>query len=341
SFPLTDPPTTQSYTLSLHDALPIYRGVAVIGHDLLGDQDRVLEVVAVPGHEGDQHVLTQSQFAQVGRCAVGQNVTAGHDIAALDDGSLVDVGVLVGTGVLGHVVDVYTDLAGHVLVVVHADDHALGVHVHHHAAAAGLHGRARVDGHGALDARADQRLFGTQAGNGLALHVGAHQCAVGVVVLQERNQRSGHGHDLRGSHVHVMDVLGRRHHGFAGFAASHQIVGEGAVFGQLGVGLGDDVVAFLDGRQVVDLLADLAVHELAVRRLQEAVLVQASVQGHGVDQADVRTFRRLDRAHAAVVGGVHVAHFEAGALAGQTARTQGRDAALVRELGPGVGLVHE
>jgi len=41
------------------------------------------------------------------------------------------------------------------------------------------------------------------------------------------------------------------------------------------------------------------------------------------------------------VGDVHVTHLEAGTLARQTARAQGRDAALVRDLGQRVGLVHE
>ena len=38
---------------------------------------------------------------------------------------------------------------------------------------------------------------------------------------------------------------------------------------------------------------------------------------------------------------VHVAHVEAGAVARETARTQGREPALVRQLGQRVGLVHE
>jgi hypothetical protein len=112
-------------------------------------------------------------------------------------------------------------------------------------------------------------------------------------------------------------------------------------FSPSGIGLGDDVLAFFDRRQVLDLVGHLAVDHLAVRRLEEAVLVGAGIQRQRVDQADVRTFRRLDRADAAVVGRVHVAHLEAGALAGQTARAEGRDAALVGDLGQRVGLVHE
>ncbi len=41
------------------------------------------------------------------------------------------------------------------------------------------------------------------------------------------------------------------------------------------------------------------------------------------------------------MGRVHVAHFEAGALAGQTARAQGGNTTLVRDFRQGVGLVHE
>jgi hypothetical protein len=128
---------------------------------------------------------------------------------------------------------------------------------------------------------------------------------------------------------------------FALFTGGHQVAGQAAFGVQRRVGLGDDVLAFFDGRQVVDLHRDLAVAHAAVRRLDEAVLVQAGVQGQRVDQADVRAFRRFDRAHAAVVGDVHVAHFEAGALARQAARAQCGDAALVRDLGQRVGLVHE
>ena len=110
---------------------------------------------------------------------------------------------------------------------------------------------------------------------------------------------------------------------------------------ELRVRLRDHELAFLDRRQVVDLVGDLALHHLAVRRLEEAVLVGPRVQRQRVDEADVRAFGRLDRAHPAVVRRVHVAHLEARALAREAARPQRRDAALVRDLGQRVRLVHE
>jgi hypothetical protein len=160
-------------------------------------------------------------------------------------------------------------------------------------------------------------------------------------MLQEGDQRSRHGHNLGRRDVHVLDAVRRGQGEFVTAAAGHQVAGETALGVQLRVRLGDHVLAFLDSRQVFDLVGDLVVHHLAVGGLDEAVLVGAGVQGQGVDQADVRTFRRFDRADPAVMGGVHVAHFEAGALPGQTAGAQGGDTPLVGDLGQGVGLVHE
>src|SRR6202044_3075328 len=84
-----------------------------------------------------------------------------------------------------------------------------------------------------------------------------------------------------------------------------------------------------------------AVLDATVRRLDEAVLIDAREARERRDQADVRAFRRLDRANAAVVSRVNVADFEAGALTRQTARPKGGEATLVRDLRQRVGLVHE
>ena len=81
--------------------------------------------------------------------------------------------------------------------------------------------------------------------------------------------------------------------------------------------------------------------DLAIRRLEEAVLVGARVHGQRVDQTDVRAFRRLDRADATVVRRVNVADFEACALARQATRAKRRHATLVRDFRQRVVLVHE
>src|SRR5205085_1343209 len=64
-----------------------------------------------------------------------------------------------------------------------------------------------------------------------------------------------------------------------------------------------------------DVVDHAPVLDLAVRRLDETVVVDAGVAAQGRDQADVRTFRRLNGADTSVVRGVNVADFESGALA--------------------------
>src|SRR4029453_13718744 len=132
------------------------RGVAVFGDDAFANQDRVLEIVAVPGHERDQHVLAERELADVGRGAVGDDVLGVDLVAALDDRALVDVRVLVRALVLDQVVDVDADLARHRFLVVDADDDAVGIDVVDDAAAFGGDDGARVLGGDALGAGADE-----------------------------------------------------------------------------------------------------------------------------------------------------------------------------------------
>src|SRR5262245_9920571 len=89
------------------------------------------------------------------------------------------------------------------------------------------------------------------------------------------------------------------------------------------------------------MIAHLAMLDLAIRRFEEAEVVDAGESRQRRDEADVRTFRRFDRTNAAVVGRMNVAHFETGAVARETARSEGRETALVREFGQRIDLVHK
>ena len=123
--------------------------------------------------------------------------------------------------------------------------------------------------------------------------------------------------------------------------ASNQLVRQNTVGIHTRVGLGDHILAFFDGRQVVDFRGDLAINHFAIRRFNKAEVVDAGIQRQRVDQADVRTFRGFNRAHTAVVGRVYVTHFETGTLAGQTTRAKGRYTALVGNFRQRVRLVHK
>ena len=176
--------------------LDVDRREAVLLDDALGDQDRVFEVVAVPRHERDAHVLAKRQLAHVGRRTVGQHVAAGDHVTFLDQRTLVDAGVLVRTRVLGQVVDIDTGFAGRGLLVVDAHDDARRIDGVDDAAAPCDHASHRSRWQLPLHAGTHQRLFGTQRRHSLALHVRTHQRAVRVVVLEERNQRRRHRNDL-------------------------------------------------------------------------------------------------------------------------------------------------
>ena len=119
-----------------------------------------------------------------------------------------------------------------------------------------------------------------------------------------------------------------------------QVFHEFAVF-YPGVGLGDNVLGLVDGRQVFDLVGDLAIDNPAVGRLKEAIFVGPRVCCQTVDKADIRPFRRFDGTDAAIVGRVDIAHLETSPLARQASRPQRRDLPLVRHLGQRILLIHE
>jgi hypothetical protein len=67
---------------------------------------------------------------------------------------------------------------------------------------------AGVAGDAFFKAGGDERGLGDQEGHRLALHVRTHQGAVGIVVLEERDQGGSDRDQLLGRHVHVVDLLG-------------------------------------------------------------------------------------------------------------------------------------
>ena len=77
-----------------------------------------------------------------------------------------------------------------------------------------------------LESRADERRARIEERHRLALHVRAHQRAVRVVVLEERNERGGDRDELLGRHVHVVDAILRRERHVALLAAEHELVDE-------------------------------------------------------------------------------------------------------------------
>src|SRR5690606_29097476 len=290
--------------------LNVDSGETIFLNHTLREKDGVFEVVAVPGHERDAHVLAQSQFTHIGGRTIGHDVATLNHITLAHQRTLVDAGVLVGTGVLGQVVDVDTGFASFDFIIMNAHNDTAGINRVDNPATTGNHTDTGVARYVALHPGTHQRLVRTQGRHGLTLHVRAHQRAVGVVVFEERNQRSSNRNNLLGRYVHQGDVFRRLDGELVQVAYGNQLVDQFAAV-QLGAGLGNYVVGLFDGGEEYDLVGDFAILDHAVRAFQETVLVGAGVGGQRVDQADVRTFRRFDRAHAAVMGRVYVTDFEA------------------------------
>ena len=118
-------------------------------------------------------------------------------LAELDDRLLVLAGPLVEPDELAQRVD------------FGADFDAVGIDVGNGPLLAGPHDHARVLGDVALHAGGHDRRFGDQQRHGLPLHVRAHQGAVGVVVLQERDQAGRNADHLARRDVHVLDLVDR------------------------------------------------------------------------------------------------------------------------------------
>lgn len=112
--------------------------------------------------------------------------------------------------------------------------------------------------------------------DGLTLHVRAHQGPGSVVVLQEQDQRGRDRHHLARRDVHVLDLASRNLVGVAVLDAHQDVVlDELALRIERGVRLRDDIAVLFVGRQVVDLIGDVAGLHLAVGGLDEAERVDA------------------------------------------------------------------
>ena len=337
----------------------MHRGVVILFHQLFGDQDRVFEVVAAPRHEGDQDVASQRQLAMIGAGTVGDDLSLRDPLALQHNRLLVDAGVLVGALELGELVNVAAHLArklSGMMLAFDAHDDALGVDGIDDAVALGQNHSSGIASGDAFHSGADDRRFRAQQRHRLALHVGAHQCAVGVVVLEEGHQRCRHRNQLLRTDVDVIDFIAADQHKVAGLAGIDQIAHDAALVVEFHVGLRDGVAVFFPSRKIererlelcrplllvfqlgiqlfsfmlFQVVADFAIavagiddadvveHASAldppVGRLDEAVVVDPGIAAQRRNQADVRTFRRLNRADASVVRGVHVADFESRAL---------------------------
>ena len=322
-------------------------GEDILAHHTFVEHNGVLIIVTLPGHVGNQQVLAQCQLAVLGAVAVGQNLALLHTVALADDGAQVDGHVLVGAPELGYAVFLERRLEADKLLVLGAvieDADGGSVHIVHRTGSLGGNHGAAVLAHLALDTCTHDGSLGAHQRHCLAHHVGAHQSAVGIVVLKEGDQAGCDARNLLGSHIHEVH-FSRGYHGIVVvLTALHLGTDEGTVVVEGGIALTDDLAFLLLCGEVADA-AVVEVHHTvlhhAVGRLDKAKVVDLGKDAERGDKADVGTFGALDGAQTAVMGVMYVAHLKTGTLAAQTTHTQGGEAAFMGDFGQGVGLVHE
>ena len=291
--------------------------------------------MAFPWHERHEEVTAKSHLTILGAGSVGEGLSLFDPVAGLNEGLLVVAGPLVGALE-------FTQQEGVALAVVAKCGDEVCTHGFDDTRAAGDHYVAGVVGGAQFHTGADEGRFVAQQRHSLALHVRTHEGTVGVVVLQERNHGGSYRHHLARGHIHVVHFACGDDLDVPAFHADLDgVLNEAAFRVHLRVGLGHDVPVFLISGEVVDNVGGLPIFDATVRRLDETERVNACVGRERADQTNVRTLRRLNRAHAAVVRGVDVTNIQAGAFTRQTARSEGGQTALVRQARQGVVLVHE
>ncbi len=186
------------------------RRVHVFGDQLLGNDNGVFKVVSAPWHKSHQHVFAQRQLTFFRRKTFRQRRVLFDPLPGLYNGRLVDARVLVRAAELGQEVGLDRILERHVGIIgigIVANDNAGSIGELDDPRAFRHQHRARVAGDAAFEARAHDRRLRPQQRHGLALHVRAHQGAVGVVMLQERDQARRRRYDLVRSDVHVLHFV--------------------------------------------------------------------------------------------------------------------------------------
>ena len=132
---------------------------------------------------------------------------------------------------------------------------------------------ARVARHFAFEAGADERRFGNDQRHALALHVRAHQRAVRVIVLEERNQAGRDGNELLRRNIHVVDLARFHFQKVAAVTDGNFFSGEMTFRVHRRIRLRDDEIFFAIAGQIIDLIGHAAVLDFSIGRFDETEFV--------------------------------------------------------------------
>ena len=326
----------------------MHRSEDILADHAFRDHDGILEVVTLPRHERHFQVAPQRQLAALRRITFGHDLPFGHFIALANQGFQGHRRALIGLTIARQTIGRHFRIERNDLLVFGTfvfDLNLRRIREDDFSFAFGDDLDPAVGDHVFFQTRSDDRSLRHHQRHGLTHHVRSHQRTVGIVVFEERDQAGGDRRNLVRSNVHQIHFRSRHHRKIAVVARFDLVRHEElARIVQRSVGLRNGQSFLLFGAEIMNPFIrqiDPSVRHFAVRRFDKAHVADFRVNAQRRNQSDVRAFRRFDRTQTAVMGIVHVAHFESGALTRQTAGPQSRQAALMGHFGQRIGLIHE
>ena len=309
--------------------------------DLPIEEQKKKKILFIAGGVGTAPVYNQLQWLHENGvdvdCIQGART---KDLLILEDnGSLIVAVALVASYKLAQMIFINT-------AFIIGDTDVVGFGPFHRSAVLCHYAHAGVDCRLHFHTGTYYRCFRGHKRNGLTLHVGTHQSAVGVVILQERNQGCSHREYHLGRHIHVIDpgtLIGLR---FLTVTSGNVLVQEMAFLIKRRICLRNMVIVLGVRSHIYNVFRYPGIHRIGfihhtVRSLYETIFIDSRIACQRVDQADIGTFRRLDRAHSAIVGIMYVSYLKTCTVSGKTAGTKGGQTAFMRQFTQRIVLIHE
>ena len=314
------------------------RGEGIVHHQLFGEQNCVLVVIAFPSHEANQHISAQTDFTMIRGRAICDHVAAAYFFPHFHNGMLINTGRLIGTCK-------FRKMIGMRFVIGILNYNFVCRNLPYETIFLCKYADAGIPSCLAFDTSRNIGCFRSEQRDRLALHVGTHQSTVCIVVVQERNHCSSNRNNLPRRNVNIVHPLRLYALHVSTDAHSNSVISKGAIRIQRLPCLGDHAAIFFIRRKINNLIH----HSRHARRvidatigcLDETIFIDPSIGCKTANEANVRTFRCLDRADARIVGIMNVANLERCTVTIQAARSQSRQTALMGQLRQGVRLIHE
>ena len=167
----------------------------VILDDLFRDQDRILEIITIPRHESHEDVTTNGKLAILSRSTIRKDLAFLYRLSARNNWLLIKACARIGTHKLTKVVDknvllsVGLDVLGFYRnFAVLSQNDSVGIDLSDDPIYVSDLYCFGVDRNAFFNAGAHEWGVGLKERHTLTLHIRSHECAIGIIVFEERNE---------------------------------------------------------------------------------------------------------------------------------------------------------